>query len=450
MKFKNIRFLAKANTRRNIKSTSVFTTMLILTISLTLISSFSVAISNGVNKYKSTVSARSAEMTPLNRKLDEDTINEILNIEHVESVSMLEGMRDQMFELSKVSENNKTDEKMTQLIEDRYGLLSAYSLIGDEKREVISGKRLDESPAFSCIIPSNFYPFDDYEDDFNSTVDYIDGETLIGKTLTVKPWLDKYETLYNCAEFNEWIYLPAIEYELKVVGVYEETPTNDGYPDLIFVSSETGKLIEEMAFEAADVTFSDEVEEWRNNSYMRNHYVTVDDYNNFGYVYNALIDMGVDCSRSLELNLSESVFIISSIFSIASLLLTVSTIVLSIINIMQSSIDYLSSKKGEIGLLKAIGYKDHQIFSTMIYEQISVTMRAFFIGATASTILVAIINLINSQRSYMSRIYVVNWNIFLSFLGLSLIISIIVPLVCQLLTFYKLRKIQPKDAMNDN
>lgn len=42
-------------------------------------------------------------------------------------------------------------------------------------------KSLDESPVYSCIIPSLFYPFE-YENT-DSDLNYIDGESLIGKQL---------------------------------------------------------------------------------------------------------------------------------------------------------------------------------------------------------------------------------------------------------------------------
>lgn len=51
--------------------------------------------------------------------------------------------------------------------------------------DVMAGKSLDESPVYSCIIPSLFYPFE-YENT-DSDLNYIDGESLIGKTITVTP-----------------------------------------------------------------------------------------------------------------------------------------------------------------------------------------------------------------------------------------------------------------------
>ena len=44
---------------------------------------------------------------------------------------------------------------------------------------VIAGKTLDESPVLSCVVPSDFYPFE--VENENKKPDYIDGEGLIGK-----------------------------------------------------------------------------------------------------------------------------------------------------------------------------------------------------------------------------------------------------------------------------
>lgn len=62
--------------------------------------------------------------------------------------------------------------------------------------DVMAGKSLDESPVYSCIIPSLFYPFE-YENT-DSDLNYIDGESLIGKTITVTPSNgDGLEVFYN-------------------------------------------------------------------------------------------------------------------------------------------------------------------------------------------------------------------------------------------------------------
>ncbi len=451
MKIKNVRFLANANIKGNKKSSSVLISMVILVICLTLISSFSLAITNGVNEYKSDSSARTFTISPYYRPLDEEAINEVLEIEHVESVEMLQGMREEMFDVLTISDKNGTDEELQKQIDEKGGTVEAWSLNGSRKKSVVAGKTLDESPEFSCIVPDRFYPFDD-EYEFAGDVDYLDGESLIGKTLTVKPTFDHYETFYNTdGVLHEILYLPALEYKLKIVGVYREIPTSDGYPNSVFVSEETGRLIEQMAFDASGVEYSpdNDIGKWLYDSSMRDYYVLVDDYDNLDYVMNKLTELNIFHDFDSEYHMKPAIFTISAIFSAASIFLTIAAVILSIINIMQSSVNSLLDRKGEIGLLKSIGYKDKQIFFTLYYEQIAVTLRAFLIGAGISAIITAVVNFINTYRSYDSRIYVVNWFDFLIFLAISLAIAIIVPTICQVITLKKLNKIQPKDAMNE-
>ena len=40
----------------------------------------------------------------------------------------------------------------------------------------------------NCVVPSDFYPFE--VEDQNKKPDYIDGEGLIGETITVKAYND--------------------------------------------------------------------------------------------------------------------------------------------------------------------------------------------------------------------------------------------------------------------
>lgn len=456
MKIKNIRFLARANIKGNKKSNVILVLMILLVTFLTLISSFSVTVTNAVNEYKEDFRARSLEVDPWRHKLDNEMLESIKQVEHVEDVYMLQGMRNQIFEILDISDENGTYEELQQQITDRSGYVDTWSLIGDEKRSVIAGKTLDKSPEFSCIIPGLFYPFDDTEG-LNNNLDYIDGESLIGKTLTVTSNNGEYfEFLYNYFNNgiggNEWAYMPALEYKLKIVGVYYASPTAAGYYDIIYVSEETGRLIEEMALEAGLNYLTDntsDVVKWWNTPSLRTHYVLVDNYENISDVFNELSDLEVECADSPELGIKESVITISGILSIAGIFLIGATALLCIINLIQSTTITLKNRKGEIGLLKAIGYKNRQLFFTMYYEQLILTLKGFLIGGGFSAIFIVIANIINTHGTYVGRLYIVNWYDYLLFLLISLSVVVIIPLLCQIITFQTLSKIQPKDAMNE-
>lgn len=453
MNFKNIKFLANANIKGNQKSTIICVLMLILVISLILIPSLSVTITEAVYQYKEDYRARSLELDPWDTLLTEDVIESVKQIEHVESVSMLKGMRDQGFNLIKI--NDCLDSNLQSKINNEDASFQAWSLIGNEKRKVIAGKSLDETPTFSCIVPSLFYPFDTGESESN--INYIDGERLIGSTITIKPFGDHFELLYNFCDniYNsgtDLIYLPAVEYKLKIVGVYYSGPTSGGYYSDIYVSEETGQEIVQMAFEESEIDMTDEsnlIVKWWNTPELRTHYVNVDDYDNIDYVYDEISKIGISIANDSEMGINPSIPIIANLFSVGGIILIIATLLLCLINIIQSTTSSLQSRKGEIGLLKAIGYKNKQIFSCLYFEQLSLTIKGCAIGAVISAVGIAISNFIFSHSTYVNRLYIVNWSYYLIFLAIAVAVAIVIPLICQLLTLHKLNKIQPKDAMNE-
>lgn len=454
MKLKNIRFLSEANIKGNKKSSYTVLFVCLLVVSLTLILSFSVVINNSVNEYKNDVRARMIELSPCeNGEITEELKARIMSLEHIESVNTLKGMRNQYINIVDISEYDKdcrdifNDNKLSD------SFASIWSLIGDEKMSVIAGESLDETPVFSCIIPSLFYPFEYETTDEN--LNYIDGESLIGKTITIKPSGNNgFETLYNIDPSvspytNEWMYLPALEYKLKVVGVYYASPTAKGYYEHIYVSEETGRLILEKAITASSIDNKEsEFMKWWNTPSLRTHYIVIDDYDNLTEVCNNLFEIGINVSPTPELGIRNGVMMISKIFSVASTLFIIVSLILCIVNLVQSTILSLLNRKAEIGLLKAMGYKTSNIFSCMYYEQLSLTLKGCFIGALISSVVILITNYIFNHSTYVNRLYVVDWKYYFTFLMVSVTIAIVVPLICQVCSLHKLLKIHPKEAMS--
>ena len=453
MKLKNIHFLSKANLRKNRRKYFTVILMVALVVSGTVIPGFLSTLTNAVSIYKQDFRARALELDPWKKELTDDVIQSIKGIDHVEDVFELKGMRSQYFDITGVSDENGVDKKLEKDFSDKGSNVEIWSLIGNEKRGVISGKTLAETPEFSCIIPNLFYPNVDESESEN--LDYINGETLIGKTLTVKPD-EVYERPYNFySEYgggNEMVELPALEYKLKIVGVYYAPSASFGDFDRVFVSEETGRLIEKMAFEASGLDLkskNDNIAKWYNTPSLRTHYVIVDNFENIEYVYNQISAMNVECANEPEAGMrDENALFISDLLSSIGLFFIFATIVLSVINLIQLTVSSLKKRKAEIGLLKAVGYKNSQIFSCLFYEQLSLTFKGFFIGGIISAIVIAGANFRNLHATFASRLYIVSWTDFFIFLFISLAIAIIVPLICELIGLFKLTKIQPRDAMN--
>ena len=236
-----------------------------------------------------------------------------------------------------------------------------------------------------------------------------------------------------------------------MVGTYYLSPTQTGNYDSIYISQETAKKLLDDALTKASYTKDNStvVGKWWNDTSMRTHYVVVDDYENISYVYNALTDMNICCADDPELGIQSSIINASNIFSFSSIFLIIATLLLSIITIIQSTTNALSLRKSDIGLLKAIGYKNSQIFACLYCEQLRVTFTGFTVGTIISVVITVASNLFFSNRNYIDRLYIINWGIFGILLAIAFLIVTIVPLICQLIALHKLNEIQPKDAMNE-
>ena len=428
-----------------------------MVISLALIPCFSITVTNSVNERKDDFRSRCLELDPWDKELTPDALKSIREISHVQEVDMFQGMRDINFDLIEINDENidNNTQKQNLTVAENANIIT-MSLIGSEKRNVISGKSLDESPEYSCIIPNTLNLSSGSE---NNNSNYIDGDSLIGKTLVVSTSeTNKFALLYNYfnneQSGNEWVSLPSLVFKLKVVGTYYKSPTSFGYGGIVFVSEKTGKSIIEQELKAGGYDLnSDEsdVEKWWSTPSLRTHYVVVDKYDNISYVYNEISKMGYTCANDPELGTNESVFIMANILNVASSVLVTAPVLLFIFIIIHSIVFNIKNRKGEIGLLKSVGYKDTQIFLTMFFEELTLIFRGFLIGGAFSAVFIAVANLINcNAESYVNRLYIVKWSDFITLLVVSLVIAMFILFLCQLITVKKITKIQPKDAMYDN
>ena len=445
MKLRYIFFLSKSNLKGNRHNNLGVIMTALLCISLTVISLLSFTLSQKMNEYKDDFRARTIEAYPYNRVFDDKALNEISKIRHVESIDIEDELRVQFFYIQNISDRNGTYNEVQHLIDKKDTLISAWSLIGEEKRPVIAGESLEETPVFSCIIPHLFYPFD--EDVYGTNgLDYIDGESLVGKTITLNSGSGGFNIDYFDGSEGRRINIQSFEIELKIVGVYYASVTADGDPSMIYISEDTGKELIKMAVERSGEE-KDMLTDFMNKPEFHNIHITVDDFDNLNEVYNELIEMNICVLEGTELGINPSTPVIATFFNVLSILITSSTFIISLIIIFQSSKNVIDGKKSEIGMMKAIGYKDKQIFGYITLEQIIITIRGFIIGVSISAIVVSIINIINYNGNYANRIYIIDWMDYLVFTAIAFAFVVFVPLICELLFLHKIMKIQPREAM---
>jgi putative ABC transport system permease protein len=193
---------------------------------------------------------------------------------------------------------------------------------------------------------------------------------------------------------------------------------------------------------------SDPISIWWNTPSLRSHYIILDEYDDFEDVYNAVQDLGVSCAENREFELYESTTTLATILSFLSVFLFLATFIISAIMIIQSIIFYTKNRKGEIGMIKALGYKNKDIFMYIYFEHLWLSLSGCFIGGVISAIFIAIANFIFSNGDYVYQRYIISWSNYGIFFAISVIVAVLLPLICQLFTLRKINNIQPREAMN--
>ena len=457
MKLWRLNFLVKANSRRNKKSNSVFLLMLLSVFALTLIMSFTATLSRALDGFTNQDPARRLRIDSMfvdlgMQVLTPELIVKIDNLEHVESVDMNDGMDYQFFKINAVSDENGDCTDMLPVPPEGTSI-ETWALYKTQKMDVVAGKRLDESPVFSCIVPDDFCPVVDYDTESDEKDGYMqNGLDYLGKTLTVKVEGKSFEILEykksGGVYIMQWDFLPALEYKLRVAGVYHASYEGNGNPRTVYVSNETANKIERMAVDATkSEIYMEEYYDALKRTDLHSFTVLVDRAENVEKVRKQLEDMKISVSTSTEHSVPEDVGLFANVFIAAGNFFTVAILLLTVINLFLSTSNSLLERKAEIGLLKAIGFKNRQIFWSLYMEQMILGLRAFIIGGGISALAVLVMNLINANGAFVNRIYVVRWTDFLLLAGAALLLTIIVPLLCELTLLRSMMKIPPRQAM---
>ena len=455
MKINNIHFLAKSNIKGNKNRTAITVLLCMLVIAITVISCFSVTMTEVMNDYKKDYRARTLYLSPFLKPVTEEDIAVIEELDHVERVVDTTSLiRYHGFKLLATS-NKELSAKM----ENNETSVSVQGLYEGEDKRVIKGKTLDKAPAFSCLVPSIFEPIVDPDNIHGIDVDYIDGRTLIGETFTVRGGNEEVFFSYNSlpgvesgAGQNDMT-LPCPEFTLTVVGTYPCTYSTFGSPVTLIVSEETDRLMCEMIFENAGIDLETSIHGvavWWNTPSIHSYNVILDSPDNIGEVYNTVHnEMGFDSSHEPnDLMLDDTTKLMHTLFTKVGLFITLAVLFVSAILLVQSSVNSIRERKGIIGLMKAIGYKNHQIFLSLIYEQLYLTLSAAFAGGVISALIVLLVNYRFSHGTFRQLQYVINWNDYFVLLLVAFLIALLIPLITELLLLRKLVKIQPREAMS--
>ncbi len=449
MRLKNLHFLSRSNIKGNKSSGTVTLLVCLLVISVAVISCFAETTMSSMSLYKEDYRSRSLFLTGWAKALTDEALEAIESLEHVEVVADHVGIEDNyLFEIANIDDKE---------IQSKSEVIGTYMHIDrlheKEGKQVVNGENLDRKANFTCLIPSIFYPYADDGD--TKDLDYIDGRTLIGKTLTLVGSDGVLGLQYeHSTETNSTDYTTLLSptFTFEIVGTYNCSYEVSGSFRSIYVSGETYNMMTKMAMEKSGVDLdstTDPIAIWWRTPSLHYHYVVVDDYDNIDEIVNIVRkEMGYNISTEPESYLDPTTLLLSNIFKTVGTFLILSIMIISVFLLVQSSINSIRDRKGVIGLMKAIGYKNHQIFASLIYEQLYMTLRAFLIGGAISTLIVFFANLKFEHGTYRQMQYIIDWKVFGFFLLISLLIAVLVPLITQLILLKKLTKIQPREAMS--
>ena len=359
----------------------------------------------------------------------------ILNMEHV--ISFEETNRWGR-KLCTFSSDNKNVElkRLKQLGVD---VISAYKT---EEIDTLGGEQLSNSGIYTCLVPNYFYP-DLNVDTLNDNIEFLDGKAFIGETLHLET------TKYSIpVEEYSMVDVPLTEFTLKVVGVYDvkKTVLDSG---CILVSYDTGVALDRLCMEQVrknnPLGYKAVVEQRQSDS-NKYYSILVDDYNNIQEVILKLEEIGIsDCGPGVII--MDSFKLLANVVNVAGKAFTFAILGLAVLNIFLAVHNAMTERTKEIGLLKAIGYRDRQVFLSMYLEQLKIGLVSFFIAAALSFAVIAIYNWSARNGSYDSMLKTVSWPPVTALAAAALAIAVLVPLLCQLFTLRRLVKIPPGEAM---
>lgn len=456
MKFSYCNFIAKANVKRGKKNSTVFVLMLLSAICLLIIGTFSTVLSDLASTAKREDGARRFYISSYTNKdnyyteLTENTLAEISAIPHVQSLDRQEGIEYAYAQDVTITNEDGTEFKNGQ--EAPFSYLEFRSLFKTQKCEVVAGQSLDEAPVYSCLVPSLFLPYKNYKgDSYETRTEFEKGEDFIGKYITMRTDELCKQSVMDKEGLAGAVELGSSEIKLKVVGVYDSQFAKVGGPFRILISNDTSVQFEKEVLSKLPDNNSAKQLILNNENYPeKNSYtVLVDNYDNIQGVFKELNKLNVLYDTQATYAIDESTLLFCAMFTAGGNFLTVAILLLTIINIFLSVSNNILERKSEIGLFKAIGYNNKDIFFTMYLEQLRVCLRAAVIGLISSGILVAAISIYNTTGTYVNKSYVASPVTFAVFAAITLAVAVFVPLICLLIMVRKITNAEAKDAMEE-
>ncbi len=388
-------FIAKSNLSRRKKS--VFTnsmliviSMLVLILSLSFTSSLKVVMNRAIIK---NISYRTISITSDAEKSADEIIDEIQELNYVEKVIK------ELDYSTGASVFTIDNEKI-------YGYISLIGANRNIQPNVIIGRNIDKDENNVCIIPKEFYPYNILNGYNKSKV--IDGESLIGKTIEI--------------DYNSYYYKPfetvtknTFKKGFTVIGVYDSEDSVSNNNECYISFDDVHDIY----------TTSDNDSEIVGNHIMikpNSVYAIIDNSLNMENAINDIQKLGYRAMPKSTANID-----LVNIVNIVAILVTSIILIIVISNLIISSIKAINERSYEIGMLKAIGYKNSNIQNIVFTENLIIGFMSYVITIILACLIMLIIKYVVISGNY--ELEIINFKLNFAVCLIAFAISTIVTLL---------------------
>ncbi len=399
MQIKDYIFLASKNLSRRKKG--VISNTILISISVIiciLVISFNICLSNYMNRtLVNNIAYRSIVVLGVPEGEQEEVLNKLEQIDHIIKVV-------------------KDDDYKSIVHSDYFDYINedlGITFVGSDFRtqpSVIEGRNIEDGEKNVCIVPNKFYYKPSLYIDYDKEA-YINGEELLGKKISVN------YSAYDESNGDRVVNKTFTE-EFKVIGVYDE----EEYvlSDEWFVSFEDVNRI--------------------NNNIEENTILNPNVIYSSNKQINAIVDNTLNVESTLEkvrelgyrslVRSTVNTYIVDIINIVTTVVLLILMLII-LFNITTSSIKSISKRKYEIGMLKAIGYRNSTINFILFWENLIIGVRAYLIGLVISIATMFLLRVFLFEKYFELDRLNIQLNILVCIVAL--LFSIIVPALASLL-----------------
>jgi putative ABC transport system permease protein len=299
---------------------------------------------------------------------------------------------------------------------------------------IIAGEMIEADERNVGLIPKFFYP--DYSNEIGYlkyNYEYMNSEELIGKTITIH--YDSNDYVKGGFEING-----TYEYSFEVVGVYDNVINKDNTYAVYVPYEDFNDILttieENSTDNGAEMIFSE----------SEQLYAIVRDYDDMDNVINDYLPKNIYFRRKAILGDIEN---IAFFISFVGRLIGIIVFIAAGIYVYITSLNSVSKRTSEIGMLKAVGYKNSDIHNMLIAEYIIISILGIFLFTNVSIVIFEIIKYFISSKM---SIHFSDFKIIFDFKWymITVVLSLLVPLVGIRKTLGSISEIEITEALKTN